>query len=84
MKKPLLNLTIQSSELKMLTSISIRLRLYIKICKIGLNMNCPNMTTPALTTSTIQPVKPLNLVCQFTEQTQQVRRKAANFQMRSR
>jgi len=41
MKKPLLNLTIQLSELKMLTFIFIRLRLYIKFVKLGLNMNCP-------------------------------------------
>jgi hypothetical protein len=37
-------------ELKMLTSISIRLRLYIKICKIWLKLNCPisaNLTSQA-------------------------------------
>jgi len=66
MKKPLLNLTIQFSNLEMLTSISIRLRLYIKICKNWLKHELPNIGNTSPTTSTIQPVKPLNLVCQFT------------------
>jgi hypothetical protein len=43
MKKPLLKLTIQSSELKMLTFISIRLRLYIKFCKNWLKHELPNI-----------------------------------------
>jgi hypothetical protein len=53
MKKPLLNLTIQSSELKMLTSISIRLRLYIKFVKIWLKHESPNIGNTSPHTSTI-------------------------------
>jgi hypothetical protein len=41
MKKYLLNLTIQFSNLEILTSISIRLRLYIKICKNWLKHELP-------------------------------------------
>jgi hypothetical protein len=53
MKKPLLNLTIQSSELKMLTSIFIRLRLYIKICKKWLKHELPSIGNTSPHTSTI-------------------------------
>jgi len=66
MKKSLLNLTIQFSNLEMLTSISIRLRLYIKFVKIGLNMNCPISATPAPTTSTITADEAFEFSLQFT------------------